>query len=279
MPARRKPRDDMDQRVKHFGEEVHSIGRRVGEGAERKGRIWDSWYHNTFGVVGPFVSSLFGLVIVVLALWFLNFFNLPVGSGFASGVYSFVLGNLGLLFVIFLFFSYSSYLSRASPEGYRPVSPLVTAVGITIVLWMAASAISIANISLGIPFFQEAVSLVQDNLPWLFILFLVLGYLAFAALSAFREHAPHKAGEGAAVSRSRARTAVSRQDKGKRLYRSGNDRVLGGVCGGIAEYLGVDPVLIRLLWVLGTLAWGAGILLYIAMWIIMPRNPRHKWRD
>lgn len=63
----------------------------------------------------------------------------------------------------------------------------------------------------------------------------------------------------------------------RRLYRSGENRVLGGVCGGIAEYLHTDPVIIRLLWVLATLLWGFGILLYIIAWIIMPRNPRHKW--
>ena len=63
----------------------------------------------------------------------------------------------------------------------------------------------------------------------------------------------------------------------KRLYRSGKEKILGGVCGGIAEYFRVDPVLVRLLWVLFALAWGTGVLLYIIAWIIIPRNPRHKW--
>ena len=63
----------------------------------------------------------------------------------------------------------------------------------------------------------------------------------------------------------------------KRLYRSGKDKILGGVCGGIAEYFGVDPVIIRLLWVLFALAYGTGIFLYIIAWIIIPRNPKYKW--
>ncbi|MCD6215761.1 MAG: PspC domain-containing protein [Candidatus Aenigmarchaeota archaeon] len=69
----------------------------------------------------------------------------------------------------------------------------------------------------------------------------------------------------------------SRSSKIRRIYRSGKDKILGGVCGGIGEYLSVDPVIIRLLWVIGILAWGSGILLYIIAWIIIPRNPRHKW--
>ena len=64
----------------------------------------------------------------------------------------------------------------------------------------------------------------------------------------------------------------------KRLYRSSKDKILGGVCGGIAEYLNVDPVVIRLVWILLTLlSMGAGLLGYIIAWIIIPKNPNHDW--
>jgi phage shock protein PspC (stress-responsive transcriptional regulator) len=65
--------------------------------------------------------------------------------------------------------------------------------------------------------------------------------------------------------------------KPKRLYRSGKEKILGGVCGGIAEYFNVDPTLVRLLWVFFILAFGTGLLAYIIAWIIIPRNPNHKW--
>jgi len=65
--------------------------------------------------------------------------------------------------------------------------------------------------------------------------------------------------------------------KTKRIYRSGKERILGGVCGGIGEYFDVDPTIIRLLWVLFALGAGTGILVYIIAWIIIPRNPKHKW--
>jgi len=63
----------------------------------------------------------------------------------------------------------------------------------------------------------------------------------------------------------------------KRLYRSGTERVLGGVCGGIGEYFNVDPTIIRLLWVAFLLLFGVGIIVYLIAWIIVPRNPKHKW--
>jgi phage shock protein C len=60
--------------------------------------------------------------------------------------------------------------------------------------------------------------------------------------------------------------------KGKKLFRSKKNKVIAGVCGGIGEYFNVDPVLIRLLWVVFTLMYGAGILAYIIAWIIIPKE-------
>jgi phage shock protein PspC (stress-responsive transcriptional regulator) len=59
----------------------------------------------------------------------------------------------------------------------------------------------------------------------------------------------------------------------KRLYRSITDRKLAGVAGGLAEYFVMDPLLIRLAFVLLTLAGGGGFLIYIILWIVTPDNP------
>ncbi len=59
----------------------------------------------------------------------------------------------------------------------------------------------------------------------------------------------------------------------KKLYRSNNDKMLCGVCAGIAEYFGVDATLVRLLFVLFTVLGGAGVLLYIIAAIVIPKEP------
>jgi phage shock protein C len=59
----------------------------------------------------------------------------------------------------------------------------------------------------------------------------------------------------------------------KRLYRSRTDRIVGGVCGGFAEYLEIDPTVIRLLWIISMLIFGFGLLLYIIALFIIPNNP------
>ncbi|WP_319506786.1 PspC domain-containing protein [uncultured Methanolobus sp.] len=58
-----------------------------------------------------------------------------------------------------------------------------------------------------------------------------------------------------------------------KLRRSRNDRMLAGVCAGLGEYLGVDPVVVRLLWAVGTFfSLGTGLLIYVLAWIIIPEE-------
>jgi phage shock protein PspC (stress-responsive transcriptional regulator) len=59
----------------------------------------------------------------------------------------------------------------------------------------------------------------------------------------------------------------------RRLHLSNSDRKIGGVCGGLGERLEIDPVLFRVAFILLALACGLGILLYIVLWILIPRAP------
>jgi phage shock protein C len=60
----------------------------------------------------------------------------------------------------------------------------------------------------------------------------------------------------------------------KRLYRSRTDRKIAGVCGGLAEYFGIDPVIIRIIAVILLLPGGLpGFIPYVIMWIVVPEEP------
>ena len=60
---------------------------------------------------------------------------------------------------------------------------------------------------------------------------------------------------------------------GSRLARSRRQRMIGGICGGIAEWLGWDPTLVRILYVVVSVCSAAfpGILVYVVLWIVMPQ--------
>ena len=58
----------------------------------------------------------------------------------------------------------------------------------------------------------------------------------------------------------------------KRLTRSKSDRMVAGVAGGIAQYLSVDPVVVRIIFVALALFGGGGIILYLVCWLLMPEE-------
>jgi phage shock protein C len=59
----------------------------------------------------------------------------------------------------------------------------------------------------------------------------------------------------------------------KHLYRSRNERMLMGVCGGLGEYFKIDPTLVRLAFVIATLLGGPGLIAYIVLMIVVPEEP------
>ncbi|MFP3897546.1 MAG: PspC domain-containing protein [Anaerolineales bacterium] len=56
----------------------------------------------------------------------------------------------------------------------------------------------------------------------------------------------------------------------ERLFRSENDRIIGGVCGGLGQHLNVAPLILRILFVVGAMANGVGLVVYILLWIFVP---------
>lgn len=58
----------------------------------------------------------------------------------------------------------------------------------------------------------------------------------------------------------------------KQLYRSRNNKVIAGVCGGVAEYFEVDPTIVRIAWLLLAFPGGIGFLAYLVCWIVMPEK-------
>ena len=62
-------------------------------------------------------------------------------------------------------------------------------------------------------------------------------------------------------------------EKNKRLYRSAKNKVFGGVAGGIADYFDIDPIIIRLLFVVIAFAGGGGVIVYLILWIALPLEP------
>lgn len=74
-------------------------------------------------------------------------------------------------------------------------------------------------------------------------------------------------------------TASGRRHRNVRLTRAGNDRVIAGVCGGIARWLGVDPVIVRIAFVVFAISGGAGVVAYVVLWVAVPDDRGRRGID
>jgi phage shock protein PspC (stress-responsive transcriptional regulator) len=59
----------------------------------------------------------------------------------------------------------------------------------------------------------------------------------------------------------------------KKLYRSRKNRLIAGICGGLAEYFDFDPIIVRMITLILVLSFGAGLIAYIIAWIVVPEEP------
>ena len=268
----RKRKISLEDRVDDFGEEIERIGEEFEENVERgESRIGKKW-HETFGIIGPLIISIFSIVIFIIFLWFLGFFACITGIVSLNAARYFLASNLGIFFMLFLLFGYAKYFKRLNPKAYRPIWPLLASVKTVVVVWIVASIVIVSGIGCQFQFVKDIAICALNNLFWIFAFVAALGYLIVIISTNSRCEKELMHG-GKKMHKKRKGTF-----KGKRLYRSGRDRVLGGVCGGLGEYFNVDPVIIRFLWVIGTLiSMGFGLAIYVIAWIIIPRNPKDKW--
>ena len=58
-----------------------------------------------------------------------------------------------------------------------------------------------------------------------------------------------------------------------KLYRSKNNRWIAGICGGLGKFFNIDPTIVRVIWIIGTLfSMGFGIILYLIIWAVIPER-------
>lgn len=165
-----------------FGDSMQKWGEEFGRRMERRQRRWhhegrEFWYRS-FGFVGPLIGSIFGLIGIGLAIIILKILNVFVGSTFIVAVYDFLFNYLPLLFAIFLFSGYNEYFSKRYWKHYWIVSPITVAISVAIALWFAVWALNLLNTIPQTHFLATAANLISTYLPTIFVIFVVVGYIA-----------------------------------------------------------------------------------------------------
>lgn len=263
----------IEERLEDFEEEIESLGDKFEKEIEKTGERFEKKYTGTFGILGPLIWSLIGLLAIGIVIWAFNNLGNAISSPMFINIGDFLLEYIGIFFFLLLFFNYSSYLLKRYGENLRYVSPLITALAVSIWAWILSEILLILNENLGISELDNLVNLVQSNIYLLFMFVLVFGYIIMILNEGKKTY------ERRSENMSDIEYYQGKSKKNtRRFYRSGKEKILGGVCGGFAEHFEIDLLLVRILWVIIAFAsLGTAILLYIILWIIMPRNPNHKW--
>jgi phage shock protein PspC (stress-responsive transcriptional regulator) len=269
--------DDFTEEMQHLGKKMEHEGRRLSANLGQQGKQLETWFQRTFGVIGPMISSIAGLIVLGIIIWVFDFIGRQTGNSLFTDISYLFLANIIWLFAVSLLISYTEYGNRKSPDTFRWLSPITTAAGLAMVLWIIVNIMLILGSKSNISFLPWIAGFMIANIIAFFFLFLLIGYLLFFSMRATRTISTPQVIQQPEFEQKPQEQRTSEIVSLKRLYRSGKEKILGGVCGGIAEYLSIDPVIIRIIWIFLTLLWGMGIILYIILWIIIPRNQSHKW--
>ena len=229
-------------------------------------------YYDTFGHLAPLLSSLLGLLFLIFVIWAIGNMGEELGTAAFESVSEFLMDYLLIFFGLMLFFNYSSYVNREFGGYFSWIHPFISSVGVVIFLWFLAEVFIVFDGETDIGLIAGLARWVQVNLLIIFALVVLLSYIKRLSWTGARHereriateyHEDYPGGETSDV---------------KRLYRSGRDKLLGGVCGGIGDHLNIDPVIIRIIWVVGAFAsFGTAVILYMILWILIPRDPRDRW--
>lgn len=259
---------DIDRRLKDFGEEIGTVGKRFGDGISKEASAAETGFDRTFGFIGPLVKAIIAFVILVIVAQWLN----VIGDHepfIESIVQKVLLPYLAAYLVLFVFIAYAGYVSRKGIDGHQYLEPLTSAVVAGLVLWVALRTLGLAGAYYGINWLSWTTDATWVILPLVFLLILLLGYASLLA----REQATR-----ASRTQQAAPLNIYQVGEPKRLHRSAKDRMLGGVCAGLAEYFNTDVSVMRIIWVLLlVVSFGTVLLAYLILWIVIPRDPQGQW--
>ena len=207
----RKKRDDteygFEQRVEEFAEEIEELGEKIGAWFEERvdnpgwhgqrdphGSREQRKYHkshdqelaNAFGLLGPFISALIGVLILCLIVWGMEYVNVWMGSALLADIHVFLTTNMSLLFLLMVLSSYNTYLSEAYPKTYQLLSPVATAIGVAVSLWLLVVVMNISNHYVGIDMLSTLSFYIENSIYIVFWMVILVGYLVL--LSKYRKN-------------------------------------------------------------------------------------------
>ena len=309
-----KGKSSIDQNIEDFAEEIEQLGKKVGKKIEKsmkdagsgsedvirksasklkkaanqvekdlddfgkrfeyKDKEFHNWYDDRFGLVSPIVSSFIGLIVLFLII--LIFRYLGTGIQMLANLSDFFSQYLFFIFLFMLFSSYITYFSRHYQSWFKWISPIGNSISFVIGFWFFIRVVEIINNSVNSGLISWFLSISDIFIIVVAFLIVFISYVVlFVTMMTPQIISDLKPSKKPTTS---IKQKKSKETDIKRLYRSGRNKIIAGICGGFSEYLQIDVTIIRVILVIVFLiTFGFIIIAYLILWIIIPRNPKHEW--
>ena len=167
--------------VKRLGKKMKKCGNKLSKEEkktnEKCNKKWHSTY-DTFGILGPLIKPIFGIICLLIIITVFNWINLSIGSNSLTQVMNFLMGVIPLLFIISLVIEYAKYILKTIKEIDWVISPLVHGVEITFGLWIIANIGLAINLLANIGTVISITNFIFSNLIPIFIIIAVIFYIA-----------------------------------------------------------------------------------------------------
>jgi len=188
-PLRTEPDESCSDANRKGEDFAEKLGREVEKAAEEIGRKaskdFEGWFHRTFGLAAPLLSTVFGFLFTIIAIEIFGFIG--GGSQFRNDLNELLADYWLLLLALVFLGSYGDYMNKRHKKDYRPVYPFVFAAGFVGSLLFFCRFVVIVGDHWGVSFFVNAAEFVLPLLPLLFVLVLILGYFFVVVFTVLRE--------------------------------------------------------------------------------------------
>ncbi len=281
QPMGQQSEFSLGQGMKHFGEEVERLGEKVGKEVEEANRAKMGIIDHSLGILGPLVSSLIGLLLLILFIWIAT---VPlVDVNWIHDIGEFFLNYLVFFFLVGIMLSYTAYLSRRYHREFRWVSPLLNALAAAVGFWVLVHIFDILYQDVQSPLFLDYMNIANFLITASFVFVLLFGYILLLLQVANEGFRNKPDPNSPAVLESKTgsvgkllpnpETTSSSVKSGP--YRSGRDKLIAGVCGGLAEYFSFNPTALRIIFLIAIpFTLGNVVIAYLVLWVVIPRNSR-----
>ncbi len=267
--------------MRHFGEEVERLGEKVGREAEEASKAKMGLIDHSLGILGPLVSSLIGLLLLILLIWIAT---VPLAEvNWIKDIGDFCLENLVFFFFVGIMLSYTAYLSRRYHQDFRWVSPILNATAAAIGFWVLVHIFDILYQDVGSPLFLDYANIANFLIPASFVFVLLFGYILLLLQVANEGFRNKPDPNNPAILESKTgpvRTLLPTPEPGSNSvkdgpHRSARDKLIAGICGGLAEYFHINTTALRFIFaVLIPFTLGNVIIAYFVLWVVIPRDPK-----